>query len=255
MRSVPRLFVEEDLTKNAVVSLPEQQAHYLLRVMRLGSGDHVSAFNGRDGEWLCEISPDGRKSANLRCLKRVRVPSAPSDIWLLFSPLKVKARMSYCVEKAVELGAAKLIPVITERTQTDRVRVDKLRTIAIEAAEQTERIDVPGIDEPVKISSLLSNWDTSRQIIFADESGDDETRPWGGDTGRGMAMAQALQGAGQSKAAIIIGPEGGFAPDERALLRSLDCVLPVTLGPRILRAETAIVSALTIWQSVVGDWQ
>ena len=255
MRSVPRLFVDSDLSESAAFSLPEGQSHYLLKVMRLTDGARVCVFNGRDGEWTCEIVATGRKSAELKVLEQTRTQAEGSDLWLVFAPLKVKARTSFVVEKAVELGAAHLQPVITERTQTDKVRTDKWRATAIEAAEQTERLDVPEITEPVKLSALLEGWDTSRQVIYADESGDDETRPWGGMPGRGRPMADVLRETGQAKAAILIGPEGGFSRNERATLRSLDFVTAVTLGPRILRAETASLAALTIWQSVVGDWR
>ena len=255
MRSVPRLYIDADLSENEEISLSEGQSHYLLRVMRLDVGAPVCAFNGRDGEWDCEIVASSKKSVTLRPQRMTRAQAAGSDLWLVFAPLKVKARTSFIVEKAVELGAARIVPVITERTQMDKVRTDKWRATAIEAAEQTERLDVPQIDEPVKLSALLGGWDTSRQIIYGDESGDDESRPWGGMPGRGAPISEVLRQDGQEKAAILIGPEGGFSRDERALLRSLEFVLPVTLGPRILRAETASLSALTIWQSVVGDWR
>ena len=255
MRAIPRLYVDADLAANALVPLPDGQAHYLLRVMRLGEGSEVCVFNGRHGACQCEIAEVRGKSALLRAVEQTREQVTGSDVWLLFAPLKVKARTSFIVEKAVELGAARLVPVITERTQTDRVRTDKLMATAIEAAEQTERLDVPEIEEPRKLSALLEDWDTSRQIIYADESGDDETRPWGGMPGRGAPMAEALRLSGSENAAILIGPEGGFSRKERDLLRSLEHVMPVTLGPRILRAETAAVTALTIWQSVVGDWR
>lgn len=254
MRSTPRLFVDADLSENAAILLPESQSHYILRVMRLSEGAPVCVFNGREGEWDCEIAEISGKKAHLRALRQSRAQQAGSDLWLLFAPLKVKARLSFIVEKAAELGAARIQPVITERTQFDRIKTDKLRAVAIEASEQTERLDVPEIAEPLKLTDLLAGWDTARQIIYGDESGDDETRPWGGMPGRGAPMAKALKLSGQKKAAILIGPEGGFSAEERALLRSLEFVMPVTLGPRILRAETATISALTIWQSVVGDW-
>lgn len=255
MRSIPRLYIEADLTENAEILLPEAQSHYLLRVMRLNEQAHIAVFNGRDGEWQAVISGVQKKSALIKITQQVRDQTAGSDLWLIFAPLKVKARMSFIIEKASELGAAVLQPVITERTQTDRLRTDKLRATAIEASEQTERLDVPAIHEAVKLHALLADWDPSRQIIYGDESGDDQSRPWGGSTGRGAPMAEALAQAGRAKAAILIGPEGGFSQEERAELRKQEFVLPVTLGPRILRAETAAVAALTIWQSVVGDWR
>lgn len=255
MRSTPRLYIEADLAENALITLPEGQSHYILRVMRLTAGSKVSVFNGRDGEWICEIADISRKTVQLRALEQTRQYVSGSDLWLVFAPLKIKARTSFIVEKAVELGAGQLSPVITERTQIDRVKTDKWRATAIEAAEQTERLDVPNITELTKLPALLERWDASRQLIFADEAGDDATRPWGGSAGRGRPMADVLREYGLEKAAILTGPEGGFSRDERALLRSLDFVMPVTLGPRILRGETASVAALTIWQSIVGDWR
>ncbi len=255
MRSTPRLFVEADLSENAAISLPEAQSRYLTRVMRLTEGARVSVFNGRDGEWQCEIVQADRNRTVLQLLEQSREQVSGSDLWLLFAPLKVKSRTSFVVEKAVELGAAQLSPVITERTQTDRVKIDKWRAVAIEAAEQTERLDVPEIKEPAKLRDLLDDWDIARQIIYADESGDDETRPWGGMPGRGAPITDVLRTSGQEKAAILTGPEGGFSLEERAMLRSLSFVIPVSLGPRILRGETASIAALTIWQSVVGDWR
>ena len=254
MRSIPRLFIDANLSENTEIPLSEGQSHYLLRVMRLGIGAPVCVFNGRDGEWDCKIIEAGKKSVRLDTVKQTRVQVTGSDLWLVFAPLKVKARTNFIVEKAVELGAARLLPMITERTQTDKVRTDKWFALVIEAAEQTERLDVPKVVESAKLDEILEGWDPSRQIIYADESGDDETRPWGGMPGRGAPIADVLQQFGHDKAAIFIGPEGGFSRDERAKLRSLDYVLPVTLGPRILRAETASIAALTIWQSVVGDW-
>ena len=255
MRTIARLYVDADLAENSEFSLSEAQSHYLLRVMRRGVGDPVSVFNGRDGEWHAEISAAGKKVARLTAREKLRSQTPVSDLWLLFAPLKMKARTSFIVEKATELGAARLLPVITERVQSERLRIEKLQATAIEAAEQTERLDVPNVTELARLSDLLAGWDPDRQLIYADESGDDDTRPWGDEPGRGAPIAEVLRAQGKPKAAILIGPEGGFSAKERAQLRNLPFVLPVSLGPRILRAETAAISALTIWQSEVGDWR
>ena len=159
------------------------------------------------------------------------------------------------VEKAVELGAAEILPVLTERTDAETVRVDRLGRIAVEAAEQTERLDVPPVREAVKLEALLAKWDAQRLLIYADEAGDEGGRPWGGESGRAGPMAEVLAGMGDSPAAILIGPEGGFSPAERKRLRDLPFVRPVGLGPRILRAETAALASLVLWQSIRGDWR
>jgi len=255
MSAPPRLFVDVDLSAGNVFAAAEPQAHYLLRVMRLGEGAPLVIFNGRDGEWRAEISTIQGKKCQIRCIEQTRPQTAGSDLWLLFAPLKTKARMSYAVEKATELGVARLLPVTTSRTQTDRIKTERLQATVTEAAEQTERLDVPQVEAPQSLAGMFENWDPSRQLIFADESGDNDVRVWDDQPGRGAPLAAALRENGKAKAAILIGPEGGFAPEERAILRSQDFVMPVTLGPRILRAETAVVSALTIWQSVLGDWR
>ena len=155
----------------------------------------------------------------------------------------------------MELGAAEIRPVLTERTDAETVRVDRLQRIAVEAAEQTERLDVPPVREAEKLAAVLSNWDARRLLIFADEAGDDLGRPWGGDAGRAASILDVLQSIADGPAAVLVGPEGGFSPAERARLRSLTSVRPVGLGPRILRAETAAVATLSLWQAVRGDWR
>lgn len=240
MSHIPRLFVEADLSQGALVALPEGQSKYLTRVMRLAEGASVRAFNGRDGEWVCTLQVEGKR-AGLSPQQQTRVHGSGSDLILLFAPLK-KARTDYAVEKACELGVARIQPVMTEYTQTGRVRADKLHAIATEAAEQTERLDVPVIGEAMNLSAALAAWDAKDPLYYCDEGS--EARP----------MRDAIQTKSDA-AGVLIGPEGGFSPRERAQLRALDFVIPVTLGPRILRAETAVVSALTIWQSEVGDWR
>ena len=254
MSATPRLHVAPDLGEGADIPTDGDQAHYLTRVLRLGVGDPVRVFNGRDGEFEASVSAVTKSTARLLLGNRVREQATVPDLWLLFAPLK-KARTDFMVEKAVELGAAEIWPVLTERTDAETVRVDRLSRIAIEAAEQTERLDVPPVREAVKLESLLGKWDASRLLIYADEAGDDGGRPWGGEIGKAAPMAAVLAGIGDSPAAILIGPEGGFSPAERKRLRDLPFVRPAGLGPRILRAETAALAALALWQAILGDWR
>ena len=254
MSATPRLHVAPDLSEGADTPIDGDQAHYLTRVLRLEIGDPVRVFNGRHGEFDASVSASTKSTARLTLGARVREQAAVPDLWLLFAPLK-KERTDFLVEKAVELGAAEILPVITERTDAKTVRVDRLARLAIEAAEQTERLDVPPVHEAVKLDSLLVKWDPARVLMYADEAGDDGGRPWGGETGKAGPMAEVLAGLGDSPAAILIGPEGGFSPAERKRLRQLPFVRPVGLGPRILRAETAAVAALALWQAVRGDWR
>jgi 16S rRNA (uracil1498-N3)-methyltransferase len=253
MSATPRLFVEADLAVGAEVSPGADQAHYLTRVMRLPIGAKVRLFNGRHGEFEAEIASAGKSDVSLIVGPMARKQIAPPDLWLLFAPLK-KARTDFLVEKATELGASELWPVFTTRTDADVVRTDRLARIAMEAAEQTERLDVPVVRVGTSLTKALTGWDSSRPLYFADESGDEGGRPWGGEAGRAGPMSDVVKGAGGRRGAILIGPEGGFAPEERAHLRGLSFVHPVGLGPRILRAETAAIAALTIWQSTAGDW-
>jgi 16S rRNA (uracil1498-N3)-methyltransferase len=254
MSATPRLYVAPDLTPGGQLVLDGDQAHYLTRVLRLGAGDPVRVFNGRDGEFDASIAASTKSTATLEVTACVRAQAATPDLWLLFAPLK-KARTDFVVEKAVELGAAEIRPVLTERTDAETVRVDRLQRIAVEAAEQTERLDVPPVREAEKLAAVLAHWDATRLLIFADEAGDDHGRPWGGDAGKASAILDVLKDVEDGPAAILIGPEGGFSPAERARLRALTYVRPVGLGPRILRAETAAVATLSLWQAVRGDWR
>lgn len=254
MSATPRLYVAPDLSEGADIPIDGDQAHYLTRVLRLGAGDPVRLFNGRDGEFEASVSATTKSTARLLLGPRMREQSGVPDLWLLFAPLK-KARTDFVVEKAVELGVAEILPVLTERTDAETVRVDRLSRIAIEAAEQTERLDVPPVREAVKLEALLTKWDASRLLIYADEAGDEGGRPWGGESGRAGPMADVLARMGDSPAAVLIGPEGGFSPAERKRLRDLPFVRPAGLGPRILRAETAALASLALWQSIRGDWR
>jgi 16S rRNA (uracil1498-N3)-methyltransferase len=238
-----RLFVEAALQSGVKITLDDAQTHYLIRVMRAGIGDHLLVFNGKDGEWRCEIVEAKKHGATLRCEAQTESQSDVPDLWLVFAPIK-KTPADYVAQKATELGVRVLQPVLTHRTIARRVNTDRLRANAIEAAEQSGRVSVPEIREPVGLDSLLRAWPKDRRILFCDEGGD------------AVPIADALETAKADQAwAVITGPEGGFDPDERALLRSNACVVPVTLGPRIMRADTAALAALALFQGLVGDWR
>ena len=256
MSATPRLFVSHPLRADEVFEADADQSKYLARVMRLQAGDSVRVFNGQDGEWRVEIDHiDGRR-VFLRPMTTLRDQPRQADNapLLLFAPVK-KAETDFIVEKATELGAAILQPVITEFTQTRTVRLDRLNKIALEAAEQTERLDLLDIRPATTIDDAIAALPANTLLIYCDESGDDAQADWGGEAGRGQPMAAALKAAEASSAAILVGPEGGFSPREREMLRQLPFCLPVSLGPRILRAETAVVAALTLWQALNGDWR
>lgn len=237
-----RLFVEADLGPGAVAPLSPEQAHYLFTVMRLGAGDPVAVFNGRDGEWIAQARPSGRRGGALVAARPGQPQRRPMDLWLLFAPIK-KARTDFIVEKATELGCARVAPVFTRRTNAERLRPERLRAHAIEAAEQCGETFVPEVAAPVRLDALLDGWDAGRRVMFCDEA-------------RTAAPAgQALASAGPGPWAILVGPEGGFAAEEAARLRAAPFVTPASLGPRVLRADTAAVAALALWQSVLGEWR
>ena len=250
----PRLFIDAPLSDGALLDLDRDQAHYLVNVMRRKPGDGVRLFNGRDGEWRAEVASADRKRASLQIVQQRRSQCATPDMALFFAPVK-KARTDFIVEKATELGVSSITPVITQRTQSDRVRTDRLQALAREAAEQTERLDIPQISDPVSLSRMLKDWEPDRTLMFADESGDSQTEPWGGEHGRALPIHEELSGRERGgKWALVTGPEGGFSIEERTLLHAQPSVLPVSLGPRILRADTAVAAALSVWQSMLGDW-
>lgn len=236
-----RLFVDAPLRAGAEVALGREQARYLFAVMRLKARAPVAVFNGRDGEWRAEVAATGR-AGRLTALAQSAPQRVPPDIWLLFAPLK-KARTDFVVEKATELGAARLVPVFTRHTNAERLRADRLARIAVEAAEQCGETHVPAIAEPQRLSALLDRWEPGRRLVFCDE----------GRTAR--PAASVLAAAQPGPWAILVGPEGGFAPDEAERLRGLPFVQPVTLGPRVLRADTAALAALALWQASLGDWR
>ncbi len=236
-----RLFVTAPLGAGAEVVLDAAQAHYLGGVMRQRPGGRVAVFNGRDGEWIAEITALDRRAGRLVARDPGQPQRMPPDVWLIFAPIK-KARTDFIVEKATELGAARIQPVMTRYTNAERLRPDRLRAHAIEAAEQCGGTFVPEIAEAVRFDKLLDGWPEGRRLLFCDEA---RTAAPARD-----ALAAALPGPW----AILIGPEGGFAPEEAARLRAMSGVLTVTLGPRILRADTAAVAALSLWQAALGDW-
>ncbi len=236
-----RLHVPSPLTADAAILPTLDQSRYLTQVMRLKLGDSLLVFNGRDGEWRCVIAEIPKKGVVLRTGEQVRAQAMGPDVDLLIAVVK-KSALEFAVEKATELGARRVGLVVTQRTQVQHVRMDRLDAIAIEAAEQTGRLDVPMIDEPVKLTDLLDGFEAGRRLMFCDETG-------------GAPVTGALAEAGAGPWAILIGPEGGFSPEERERLRALPFTTAVSLGPRILRADTAAVAALTLWQAALGDWQ
>lgn len=234
-----RLYVSAELSEGASFALDEKQAHYITQVMRLKLSDTVSVFNGKDGEWLTEITEVKKRAVLSTCVEQLKPQKAPPDIWLVFAPIKL-GRIDYLVEKATELGAAELLPVRTERTIVSRINDERLGAHMIEAAEQTERLDVPMLHPLRPLGAVLAEWPKDRTLFFCDETG-------------GGTPLKAIQSA-QKKVGILIGPEGGFTPTEGDSIRSLPFTMPVCLGPRILRADTAAIAALTGIQMMLGDW-
>ena len=237
-----RLFVEDALFPGAVVRLDADRAHYLRNVLRLTPGDRVALFNGRDGEWSTGIAELAKRSASLEVGERTRLQEDEADIWLAFAPIK-RARIDFIAQKATELGATVLWPVFTRFTAMDRVNLDRLRANAVEAAEQCGRLGVPEIREAVRFDALLDLWPSDRRLICCDE------------TGSGEPILDVAREAGPGAAGLLIGPEGGLAKVELDRLDKTPNVCRVSLGPRILRADTAALAALVCWQAAVGDWR
>jgi 16S rRNA (uracil1498-N3)-methyltransferase len=237
-KSLPRLFLRHALSEGASVAAGPGQANYLRNVMRLGVGAELLVFDGQSGEWLARIAEADKKRMILTVGRRVREPEAIPDVWLAFAPVK-RAQTDWLVEKATELGAARLMAVITQRTIAERVKLERLEAIAIEAAEQCGRTRVPEIPEPVTLKQLVAARDPHRRLYFADEGG-------------GQAARDAFV---PGPALILIGPEGGFTNEERSIVRAAPNSVAVSLGPRILRAETAALAALAAFMAVAGDWR
>jgi 16S rRNA (uracil1498-N3)-methyltransferase len=239
-KTTPRLFVDILLTDGAEFVLEKEQGHYLVHVLRLVSGDAVALFNGRDGEWLAYITTVTKKSVEVRVERNTAAVKAPPDIDYLFAPLK-HTRLDYMVQKATELGARRLRPVITQRTIAERVNLERMKANAVEAAEQCNLVFVPEVLEPVALAKVLANWDPARRLIYCDE------------TATVMNPAEALKNL-TPPAAVLVGPEGGFTNEERAHLKSLPFVTAISLGPRIMRADTVAIAALAVVQATIGDW-
>jgi 16S rRNA (uracil1498-N3)-methyltransferase len=263
-----RLHVPDDLGPGLAVAPSPEQARYLVSVMRQTVGDAILLFNGRDGEWRAMVEVVAKRGCILRVESRTREQTLPPDLDLIIALVK-RGRLETIVEKATELGARRVRLLITRRTNADHTNLARLKTIATEAAEQTGRLDVPEIAAPQKLDAMLDKWPPNQSLIFCDEAGDDPDQAWGGEAGKAHPALTVLKNAAENAAqheseqsaakapswAILIGPEGGFAPEERDRLRALPFVAPVSLGPRILRADTAAIAALTLWQAALGDWR
>ncbi|MBB4274649.1 16S rRNA (uracil(1498)-N(3))-methyltransferase [Rhizobium mongolense] len=236
-----RLYVDTSLSPGAAVEASSDQYNYLANVLRMTDGAEILVFNGRDGEWKASLSFPTRKRILLTPTELTRPQPAPSDLHYLFAPLKV-GRLDYLVQKAVEMGAGVLQPVMTQHVQGKITNLDKLRANAVEAAEQCGILAIPEVAEPVKLFDLLDNWPQERRIIFCDE----------GDAGQNpLPLLSKIE---EKQLALLVGPEGGFSEEERTRLSGLDFVTAIPLGPRILRADTAAVAAMAVIQAAVGDW-
>jgi 16S rRNA (uracil1498-N3)-methyltransferase len=237
-----RLFVEADLAEGGTVPCNAEQANYLRNVLRLGAGDAILVFNGRDGEWRAEVAEAGKRGAILTVRRPMRPQEDGPDIDYLFAPLK-RARLDYMVQKATEMGVARLRPVMTHRTTPDRVNIERMRANAIEAAEQCGILRVPDVCAPEKLDQVIAGWDPARTLVFCDEGSEER------------CAFTALAMVAPGPLAVLVGPEGGFDEDERALLACKPFVVRISLGPRILRADTAAVAALALVNAVLGDWR
>lgn len=239
MKTKIRLFVDHPLAEAQSVPLGRDQAHYLFSVMRKSEGDRVALFDGKNGEWLARIDVADKKKVILRCLEMSKPQQNPPDVWLMFAPIK-KTRTDFIVEKATELGAARILPLKTAFTNSDRIRRDRLQDHAIEAAEQCGGTFVPEVTDMNHMEKFLSNWPKDRFLLFCDE----------GKVGEKVEIEDLPKG----KWAILLGPEGGFSYKERKHIQAMPNSFSLSLGPRILRADTAVVAVLTLWQNTLGDW-
>lgn len=234
-----RLHLDQPLDGGQPLALPEGAANHLFAVMRLGVGDEVLVFNARDGEWRAQVTAASKRAGMIQPLEQRRPSQPPPDLWLLFAPLK-KTRTDFIVEKAAELGAARILPVQTDFTNAERVRTDRLQAHAIAAIEQCGGTVVPEVADLTPLVRLLADWPQGRRLLWCDESQ--------------AGLSAGLTGLPRGPWAVLIGPEGGFSPAEQDRLRALPFVHALSLGPRILRADTAAVAALTLWQAALGDW-
>jgi len=241
-RPAARLYITKGLASGALVELAAGQAHHLHTVLRLGRGAAVAAFNASDGEWLCRIAESRRGGAWVTVERQIRLPASGPDLWLLFAPIK-RVRLDWLIEKATELGIGALLPVWTARTQVERLNLERLRAHAVAAAEQSGRLSVPEVRSPEALDRLLAGWSPERRLLVCDESGA------GAPIGEVAAQLQS------APAGLLIGPEGGFAETELDALGDLPFVTRIGLGPRVLRAETAALAALAVFQAIAGDWR
>jgi 16S rRNA (uracil1498-N3)-methyltransferase len=240
MKTTPRLHIEQPLSAGGEIVLSREQGHYLTGVLRLSAGDAVRAFNGRDGEWFAYLATVSKKSVSLRCERRVAEAKLPPDIDYIFAPLK-HARLDYVVQKATELGARRLRPVMTSRTVAERVNLERMRANVVEASEQCNLVHVPEVLEPEKLEKVLATWEKGRSLVYCDETKIDFNP---------LVSLKSVR----IPTAVLVGPEGGFTDDEKILLKSQTFVVPISLGPRIMRADTAAIAALTLVQALAGDW-
>lgn len=236
-----RLYLVEGLRETAEIELGENQSHYLAHVLRMSLGARVLLFNGRDGEWAASIISIKKRSVTLSVLEQTRPQVNGRDIDYLFAPLK-RSRLDYMVQKATEMGVRRLRPVMTERTLAERVRIERMQANVIEAAEQCGILEVPTVMEPAPLTSVIDAWDDKRPLIFCDEAA----------SGDPLAT---LRDVSPGSIAVIVGPEGGFSPRERDGLLARKYVVPISLGPRIMRADTAAVAVLALVNAVLGDWR
>jgi 16S rRNA (uracil1498-N3)-methyltransferase len=254
---VIRLHLDADLAPGALLPLDVKSLHYLQNVMRLREGAQILVFNGRHGEWAAVLEGGGKRGGALRVGARRRPQPPPQRLELMIALIK-RQRLDGVVEKAVELGVGTISLLLTRRTNADHVNLERLAAIAREAAEQTGRLDAPRIRPPRRLEEAVRDLEPGARLIFCDEAGDDPLEDWGGPLGRAPPLLEVLGADARALHgpwSILIGPEGGFAPEERQLLRDHAAVLAVSLGPRILRADTAAFAALALWQSVLGDWR
>lgn len=242
---VPRLFVDQNLMLGQTISVSESQAHYLIQVLRMSEGNKLRLFNGRDGEWLGKIFSITRRHCSLKICSQKEKQNSEEDLWLIFSPIK-RSRIDFVVSKATELGVIRILPVLTDFTNVKRVNIQRLISNTVEAAQQCGRLSVPRVLEPQSLKSLLANWQVDRKLFYCDETG--------GGSPINKTFNDVKMKNNISSAAILIGPEGGFSSSELELLNKNPNFTAIDLGPRVLRADTAAIAALSCWQAVLGDW-
>lgn len=235
-----RLYINQNLDTAETVNPSEEQIHYLNNVLRTCDGDKIAVFDGKNGEYIFKINKTGKKNIILKKIEKCRDFYLPPDLWLLFAPVK-KDKTDFIIQKACELGVRKIIPTITQRTICERIKIERYQAQVIEACEQCRRVDVPEIHIPITLNDVIKGWD-KRKLFFMDETGN------GNNINNSFTSSPA-------EAAILVGPEGGFAEQELAMLRSLNFAQGVSMGVRIMRAETAVTAALSCWQAICGDWK